>query len=81
MLEAKPAALAASEVLSRRAGQDTYLLIEHGRDGRTTAEDFLAPNDASALARAREVSAGAGELWRGGALIARWAPKGRSACG
>lgn len=58
--------------LADAAGCEAYLLVERSRDGRRVAEDFPAPDDASAIERAREVSTHDAELWCGGRLVARW---------
>lgn len=53
-----------------RRGQVRYRLVERFRDGAQSVEEFTAPNDDIALARAREVAeADVVELWRGHRLI------------
>jgi hypothetical protein len=59
----------AGALLRRRRGA-SYRLIEATADGGQYSEEFVAPDDATALARARAVAEGRIELWRGKVRIA-----------
>lgn len=51
--------------LLRRRGAKVYRLVEALPDGARRTEEFGAPDDATALARAVAVAEGRIELWRG----------------
>lgn len=53
-----------------RRGHRRYRLVERLGEGAPRSEEFFAPNDDVALARARSVAEGAVEVWRGKQLIA-----------
>jgi len=55
--------------LVRRRRRPRYRLVEALADGGQFSEDFDAPDDATAMARARAVAEGRIELWRGPVLI------------
>lgn len=54
----------------RRGGGTPYRLVEVLPGGAETCEEFVAPDDATALKRAAAVAEGAIELWRGDVRIA-----------
>jgi len=54
----------------RGGGGNAYRLVESLPNGDESAEEFMAPDDATALARARAVAEGQIELWRGDVRIA-----------
>jgi|GraSoiStandDraft_4_1057263.scaffolds.fasta_scaffold89679_3 hypothetical protein len=59
----------AGALLRSRRGA-SYRLVEATADGGQYSEEFVAPDDATALARARAVAEGRIELWRGEVRIA-----------
>ena len=58
----------AGAVLRRRGGR--YRLVEALPGGAERSEEFVAPDDATALRRAASVAEGHMELWRGKVRIA-----------
>ncbi len=60
----------AGALLRRRGGGSVYRLVEALPTGEETAEEFAAPDDATALRRAVLVSEGQIQLWRGDIRIA-----------
>lgn len=59
---------AAGSLLRRRGGK-VYRLVEALPDGARRTEEFGAPDDATALARAAAVAEGRIELWRGAVRV------------
>ena len=60
----------AGSLLRRRAGGAMYRLVEALPTGEEIAEEFSAPDDATALRRAALVAEGQIQLWRGDIRIA-----------
>ncbi len=60
---------AAGMMVRRRREGLAYRLVEALPEGRKLEEEFAAPDDTSALARAASVAAGDFQLWRGDVLV------------
>ncbi len=60
---------AAGSAMRRQPRQATYRLEECAPEGLILTEEFVAPNDASALSRAASVVSGDFKLWRGDVLV------------
>ena len=60
---------AAGMMVRRRREGLAYRLVEALPEGRRLEEEFAAPDDNSALARAASVAAGDFQLWRGDVLV------------